>query len=222
MATLFPANQDAAVFQNAAKPLRELLTEKADITQAEMQNLSIASLRDKLVAIAPLSLEHIQQVNTAEAETWARTEGMVQKDSTDILGFECGGQQWVHEVCFECGTQTNPNLADIDYMLELLARIEEKGIVAPCPIEQRWTARSSAFMSPAHSENPDAIFSWVGVIMYLTAPDGVSDMEEALSRARVGEAFEQYTELHQELTTEYGGVAHWAKVEVPERLVPTQ
>ena len=24
--------------------------------------------------------------------------GVVQKDSTEILGFECGGQQWVHEV----------------------------------------------------------------------------------------------------------------------------
>ena len=219
MATLFPANQDAAVFHNAAKPLRELLTEKADITQAEMQNLSIASLRDKLIAIAPLSLQHIRQVNAAEAEVWARTEGQVQKDSTDILGFDCGGPQLVHEVCFQCGTQTNPSLADIDYMLELLARIEEQGIAAPCPIEQRWTARSSALMSPAHSENQDALFSWVGVVMYLAAPEGASDAEEALSRARVVEAFEQYTELHQDLTAQYGGVPHWAKVEVPERRV---
>ena len=129
-------DQDEALFHEAASPLRELLAQKTNTTNAEMQTLSIPSLRDKLVAIAPLDLTHIKQVNTAEAQAWSRAGGLVQKDSTDILGFECGGQQWVHEVCFPCGTQSNPSLTDIDYMLELLSRIEAKGIPAPGPIEQ--------------------------------------------------------------------------------------
>ena len=170
------------------------------------------------MALGPLDLGHVKKINAAEAEAWGRAAGVVvQKDSTEILGFECGGQQWVHEVCFQCGTHSNPSLVDIDFMIKLLDKIEAQGIAAPCPIEQRWTARSSSFMSPAYSENPDAIFSWVGIIMYLTSPDDASPAEEASSRARVAEAFAQYTELHLDLTAEYGGVPHWAKVEVPTR-----
>ena len=212
-------NQDEELVRDAANPLRELLSTETKTSKADTQHLSLAGVRDRLVALAPLDVEFIKKVNAAEAEAWSRTEGVVQKDSIDILGFDCGGSQLVHEVSFQCGTRSNPSLADIDYMLELLDRIETKRIAAPCPIEQRWTARSSSPMSPAYSEDPDALFSWVGVIMYLTTPEGATAAEEASSQARVEEAFTQYRELHQKITAEYGGVPHWAKVEVPERLV---
>ena len=51
--------------------------------------------------------------------------------------------------------------------------IEEEGIPAHSPIEQRWSAASSAPMSPAscpasaRSCPADALHSWVGIIMYL-------------------------------------------------------
>ena len=38
---------------------------------------------------------------------------------------------------------------------------------APSPIEQRWCGRSRSAMSPAAALDPDAITSWVGIIMYL-------------------------------------------------------
>lgn len=41
------------------------------------------------------------------------------------------------------------------------------GIGAPAPIEQRWCGRSRSAMSPAASVDPDALTSWVGIIMYL-------------------------------------------------------
>ena len=53
---------------------------------------------DSLLDIDPLSREHVRDVNHAEAQFWANSEGWRLDDSTNILGFECGGQQWVLEV----------------------------------------------------------------------------------------------------------------------------
>ena len=64
----------------------------------------------------------------------------------------------------------NPSLADLQYVEELLSRIERQGIPAPSPIEQRWTSSSRSALSPASVTPelpPDTLFSWVGVIMYL-------------------------------------------------------
>jgi len=88
-------------------------------------------------------------------------------DSTDILGFDCGGQQLVFEVCFSCGYDkgacydsaatngtasattngdnaaiTNANAVagrskDIEFVHRLLRIIEEAKLPAPSPIEQR-------------------------------------------------------------------------------------
>ena len=53
-------------------------------------------------------------------------------------------------------------------MHELLQQLEADNTPAPAPIEQRWSAASSAPMSPVASRcNPDALHSWVGIIMYL-------------------------------------------------------
>lgn len=57
------------------------------------------------------------QVNAAEAEFWRRSQGTRVEYSDRILGFECGGQQWVNEVCFPVGTLKEPNGRDLDYMV---------------------------------------------------------------------------------------------------------
>ncbi len=41
----------------------------------------------------------------AEAEYWKRSEGYRTGWSDEILGFDCGGEQWVLEVAFPTGTQ---------------------------------------------------------------------------------------------------------------------
>jgi hypothetical protein len=40
----------------------------------------------------------VEQVNKAEAEYWKRSGGVRVGWSDEILGFDCGGQQWVLEV----------------------------------------------------------------------------------------------------------------------------
>eukprot|EP01045_Picozoa_sp_COSAG04_P045819 COSAG04_NODE_16270_length_504_cov_3.419753_1_plen_49_part_10 len=47
-------------------------------------------------------------------------------------------------------------------MERVLGLIEERGIPAPSPIEQRWTSGSSAAMSIAASESPEDVFSGLG------------------------------------------------------------
>ena len=79
---------------------------------------------------------------------------------------------------------------------------------APGPIEQRWTASSKAFMSPAYSENENEVFSWVGVIMYLPA-----DVSEG-QKKEIKDRFVEYTALLQPLCEEFQAVPHWAKIEL--------
>ena len=56
-------------------------------------------------------------MNAAEAEFWRRSQGKRVDFSDRILGFECGGQQWVNEVSFPVGTLEKPNGKDLDYMV---------------------------------------------------------------------------------------------------------
>ena len=41
----------------------------------------------------------------AEAEYWKRNQGYRTGWSDELLGFDCGGQQWVLEACFPAGSQ---------------------------------------------------------------------------------------------------------------------
>jgi len=118
-------------------------------------------LRDKLLALDPLDKHHVMKVNKAEAEYWKKSEGYRMGWSDEILGFDCGGQQWVSENCFPTGTIANPSMKDLDYIEKLLRLIEKEDIPAPAPIEQRWTAHSKSPMSPASSSEEDDVFSWV-------------------------------------------------------------
>ena len=56
-----------------------------------MEKLSFSQLRDILLDAAPLDVDHIRRVNAAEAAFWARSRGVRVADSTEILGFDCGG-----------------------------------------------------------------------------------------------------------------------------------
>ncbi|KAJ4836115.1 hypothetical protein Tsubulata_004220 [Turnera subulata] len=187
--------------------------------EPDINTLSFTELRDKLLALDPLNKDHVMKVNHAEAEFWKKSEGYRVGWSDEILGFDCGGQQWVSETCFPAGTLSNPSLKDLQYIEELKQLIEREEIPAPAPIEQRWTACSQSSMSPASSSSKDDIFSWVGIIMYLPTMD-------ARQRKDITEEFFHYRRLTQsQLWDKYSAYEHWAKIEVPkdkEELVALQ
>jgi L-galactono-1,4-lactone dehydrogenase len=154
------------------EPLRTLLLSHPDcsVSAGEAAGLSATQLRDALLAIAPLDAAWVQRVNAAEAEFWRRSAGVRAGWSDELLGFDCGGQQWVLESAFPTGTVEKPDGADLRFMSDLLALIEKERVPAPAPIEQRWTSGSSAPMSPAAGP-PGSLHSWVGVIMYLPSEE---------------------------------------------------
>ncbi|CAM9146305.1 unnamed protein product [Phaeothamnion confervicola] len=91
-------------------PLRDLLLAstgehgcRCALAPKSLEGMSFADLRDRLLAAAPLDRDWVVQVNRAEAEFWRRSEGSRIDFSDRVLAFECGGQQWVHEVAFPCG-----------------------------------------------------------------------------------------------------------------------
>ncbi|KAK4412885.1 L-galactono-1,4-lactone dehydrogenase, mitochondrial [Sesamum alatum] len=178
--------------------------------EPDINELSFTELRDKLLALDPLNKEHIVKVNQAEAEFWRKSEGYRVGWSDEILGFDCGGQQWVSETCFPAGTLSKPSMTDLEYIEQLMQLIEKENIPAPAPIEQRWTACSRSLMSPAYSSSEDDIFSWVGIIMYLPTMD-------ARQRKQITEEFFHYRHLTQtRLWDQYSAYEHWAKIEVPK------
>lgn len=203
--------------EEALQPIRDLYHYSlkkyetgADSDESDISQLSFTELRDKLLALDPLNKDHVIKVNQAEAEYWTMSEGYRVGWSDEILGFDCGGQQWVSETCFPVGTLAKPSMKDLDYMEELKKLIESEEIPAPAPIEQRWTARSKSLMSPASSPNEDEIFSWVGIIMYLPTMD-------ARQRKEITEEFFSYRHLAQSrLWDKYSAYEHWAKIEVPK------
>jgi len=193
----------------ATAPLRELLLSKtSDVSSKAAADMNFAQLRDALLALDPLSTPHIKQVNAAEAEFWKRSQGYRIDWSDRILGFECGGNQWVSEVVFPCGTLDKPSGHDLGYMRDLLALVEASDFPAPSPIEQRWTLRSSSPMSPAHSSRAEDVHSWVGIIMYLP--------EDEVQRKSITDRFWEYNAMcRKQLWPKYGAHQHWAKIEPP-------
>ncbi|TDH71025.1 uncharacterized protein CCR75_002402 [Bremia lactucae] len=167
-------------------------------------------MRDKLLEIDPLDKQHVIRVNEVEKQFWMLSKGSRIAYSDDIIGFDCGGQQLVEEVCFP-----TTGTIDLDFMENLLRRIDEEDIPAHSPIEQRWTARSTSFMSPASSSNPDQIFSWVGVILYL--PTTNKDARKAIQ-----DCFMDYYAMYRDFMEPFGATEHWAKIEWPEDAVERQ
>ena len=208
-----PARNDTENNENPTQPLTDLLAELTKdypepYTTENMQGMGFGELRDALLAVDPLSVDHVKRCNEAEAEFWRRSEGYQTKPSDQLLQFDCGGQQWVFEVCFPTGTLEQNSGADMEYMEKLLRGIEEQGIAAPAPIEQRWSASSSSLMSPAHGP-PGGLHSWIGIIMYLP-------LENEGQRRDITEAFTtQYSDLMRKIGSEHNYASHWAKLETP-------
>ena len=210
------------------KPMIDLLKkyDKESAKKAERENAGFGELRDLLLRIDPLNVDHVKKVNAAEAEFWKRSHGTRVDWSDQILGFDCGGQQHVLEVAFPCGTLEEmdekatmsanvgvpPSLRkDLCFMRDLRKMIEENNIPAHAPIEQRWTSGSSSIMSPSHGEK-HSLHSWVGIIMYL--PTQVeAEREEITAR------FTKYGEqMRDTLGDEYLLKTHWAKIELEGNL----
>lgn len=63
-------------------------------------------------------------------------------------------------------------------------------------------------MSPAYSQDPEQVFSWVGIIMYLPTQDEAQ-------RDRITAAFKAYEGLcRRELWGPFEAAQHWAKIEL--------
>merc|ERR1740130_318318 len=171
--------------------------------------MNFAQLRDALLALDPLSKRHVVEINKAEADFWTRSQGSRMDWSDRLLGFECGGQQWVSEVAMPCGTIEQPSGSEIRFTRELLELIESSDIPAPAQIEQRWSARSQARMSPAYSMGADDLHSWVGIIMYMPSDDPTQ-------RQAITDSFTNYNDaVRWKLWPKYGCHQHWAKVQLP-------
>ncbi|KAE8098685.1 hypothetical protein FH972_016729 [Carpinus fangiana] len=198
------------LYRESLQKYRKIKNESPDNDEPDINELSFTELRDKLLALDPLNKDHVIKVNQAEAEFWKKSEGFRVGWSDEILGFDCGGQQWVSETCFPAGTLAKPSMKDLEFIEELKQLIEKEEIPAPAPIEQRWSGRSKSAMSPASSLEEDDIFSWVGIIMYLPTTD-------PRQRKEITEEFFHYRHRTQaQLWDQYSAYEHWAKIEVPK------
>lgn len=90
--------QSAAVDKKEQfRPLTELLADLTKdaaepFTEKTMEGMGFGELRDALLAVNPLDVEHVQRCNEAEAEFWRKSEGYQTKPSDELLQFDCGGQ----------------------------------------------------------------------------------------------------------------------------------
>jgi L-galactono-1,4-lactone dehydrogenase len=69
--------------------------------------MGFGELRDRLLAHAPLEVAWVKRVNTAEAQFWRLCAGKRSDYSDRVLGFDCGGQQWVNEVALKANRPHN-------------------------------------------------------------------------------------------------------------------
>ncbi|GFR43860.1 hypothetical protein Agub_g4987, partial [Astrephomene gubernaculifera] len=174
--------------------------------------LTAPQLRDALLAAGPGPLDAgwVAAVNGAEAEYWRRSAGVRVGYSDEVLGFDCGGQQWVMEVAFPVagsleGLRRGAKTRDMEFMEALMKEIEKARLPAPAPIEVRWSAGSSSPLSPAAGP-PESLHCWVGVIMYLP--------QEQQQRDKVTQAFREYARLVEtKLMPRFNATWHWAKLE---------
>jgi len=195
------------------KPLTDLLKELSKengqaFSSDDVKGMGFGELRDTLLAFAPLDVSHVKRSNEAEASFWKKNEGYQTRPSDELLQFDCGGQQWVFEVCFPSGTQEDNDNSDMIFMENLLRTIEEKNIPAHSPIEQRWSCGSSSPMSPAFG-TANSLFTWVGIINYLPSDD-------PQQRKDITQLFNtEYTDLVRQIGRPLKAVSHWAKLEDP-------
>lgn len=205
--------------------LRKLLENKPgdsnSLDEETILGMGFGDLRDVILAAGNmLDPDHVKKCNRAEREFWVQAQGLEVAPSDRKLQFDCGGQQWVHEVCFPAGTYGRPQKS-VRFVEELLREIEASGTVAaPAPIEQRWSAASRSPLSPASAgpetresyEGKNALFSWVGVIMYLPSEEFDAS---GLRRDCITRSFQdEYCKLVRRVGEKYGVMSHWAKLEL--------
>eukprot|EP01083_Nonionella_stella_P088347 246155_1 len=194
------------------QPLHELL--QAKVSNQSLSHVSFADIRDLLIGRDDgeyiLDTEWIKEVNQAEAKYWCNLAELGKDEvdfSENILSFECGGQQWVYEVCFACDRVDNNDVPiEIQFALDVLQKIKENNIPAPIPLEHRFTAPSSSYLSPAYSSNSDDLFSWLGIIFYIPT-------QSKQKRQWIANEFKEYSRILNQVCDEYGAIGHWAKVE---------
>jgi L-galactono-1,4-lactone dehydrogenase len=196
---------------DATKPLVELAREvRPDLEEKYLNSLSFAVLRDILLDVNPLDVSYVQRINNLEAQFWINSSGSRIDDSTNILGFDCGGEQFVLELCFPIGPLEERSEKDVEFVESLLNKAESALLPIPSPIEQRWTSSSSSKMSPAYSPDKTQIYSWVGIIMYV--PPSYQSFEQ---RNLIRIKFNDYCSLIEPILEKFNAVPHWAKVESP-------
>jgi L-galactono-1,4-lactone dehydrogenase len=79
------------------RPLTELLIELTKeahepFTKESIEEMGFGELRDALLAVDPLHMDHVKKCNVAEAEFWKKSEGYRILPSDQLLQFDCGGQ----------------------------------------------------------------------------------------------------------------------------------
>jgi L-galactono-1,4-lactone dehydrogenase len=67
-------------------------------------------------------------------------------------------------------------------------------------------------MSPAYSSNPEDIFCWVGIIMYMPLN------QSAQQRDEIRKTFDSYCRALQPLMDQHNAQIHWAKIELPSQV----
>ncbi len=195
-----------------AQAARQLLLTHPNnnVSESTARGLSFTELRTELLRLGSLDPIWVAKVNKAEESFWRQSEGVRVDWSDRILQFDCGGEQWVSEVCFPVPESSD---CDVKYVENVLDIIEKEAIPAPGPIEQRWSPPSTSPMSAA-SEKPSRtmapFYSWVGIIMYL--PEGEGAEKE---RDDIKNTFWRYKGACEKLWAPIGAVEHWAKIELP-------
>ena len=212
-ATNVTPQQRGARNESALAAMRALL-DAATAAKVEPK-ITFADLRAHLLSPVAKHLDpsHVQGVNRAELQYHVEASGESVRPSAQVLAFDCGGEQLVCEVTVRVAASGGPekaNLADVDLAEAMLRRIEELNFPAPGPMEHRWTSGSSSLMSPVPGP-PDAVYGWVGIVMYLTTP-------EPAERAALIAKFEEYCAVFRAVAAELGVDVrdHWAKLEKPK------
>jgi L-galactono-1,4-lactone dehydrogenase len=90
-------DQPAKSVEERCRPLTDLLLEVTagsanEYTKETVKGMGFGELRDALLAVDPLNIEHVKRCNEAEAEFWRLSEGYQIKPSDQLLQFDCGGQ----------------------------------------------------------------------------------------------------------------------------------
>jgi D-galacturonate reductase len=145
----------------------------------------------------PLNIKIIKTANNKEIDEFSNIS-IRYGYNRDILTFNCGPKQLVYEVAIPV-----IEYEDITFVEDLMDIIKHKNIPAHGPIEQRWSTQSNSYLSPVY-DTKEQIFSWIGIIMYLT--------EDDKKNLIIKQTFQKYVDLFVELSKKYNGKFHLGKI----------